>query len=81
MDSDELHAIDHLKRQRKLASGATGTMVMAWGGIDCKKAEHEIGRTETNKASILDMEGTGEQDFGNEAWFSTTITKTYSLNL
>ena len=28
MDSDELHAMDHFKTQRKLASGATGTMVM-----------------------------------------------------
>ena len=28
MDSGKLHAVDHFKVQRKLASGATGTMVM-----------------------------------------------------
>jgi len=28
MDSDKLHAIDRFKRQHKLASGATGEMVM-----------------------------------------------------
>ena len=28
MDSGKLHAMDHFKRQSKLASGATGTMVM-----------------------------------------------------
>ena len=27
-DSDELRAMDHFKTQRKLASGATGEMVM-----------------------------------------------------
>ena len=28
MDSDKLRAVDHFKRQHKLASGATGKMVM-----------------------------------------------------
>ena len=28
MDSNELHAMDHFKTQRKLASGATGEVVM-----------------------------------------------------
>ena len=28
MDSGKLHAVDHFKVQRKLASGATGKMVM-----------------------------------------------------
>ena len=51
------------------------------GGRDCQKADHGIGMTETKEASFLDREGTGQQDFGYEAWFSTTITKSYSLNL
>ena len=51
------------------------------GGKGCQRADHGIGITETNNASFLDREGKGERDFGNEAWYSTTITKTYSLNL
>ena len=46
------------------------------GGRDCKKADNGIGITATNEASFLGREGTGEYDFGNEAWFSKTITKT-----
>ena len=61
--------------------GDGAVLMIGGGGRDCQRADHGIGITETNKASFLDREGKGERDFGNEAWYTTIITKTYSLNL
>ena len=50
------------------------------GGIARRKPDHGIGITEADRASFV-VAKQFERDFGNEAWNSTRITRTYSLNL
>ena len=60
--------------------GDGAVLMIGGGGKDCRNADHGIGITEADRASFL-VAKQFERDFGNEAWNSTTITKTYSLNL
>ncbi|XP_044171176.1 uncharacterized protein LOC122955498 [Acropora millepora] len=60
--------------------GDGAVLLIGGGGRDCQNADHGIGITEADQASFLEGKQL-EHDFGNEAWNSTTITKTYSLNL
>ena len=50
------------------------------GGNDCQRADHRIGITEVDQASLLEWKQL-EHDFGNDASYSATITKTFSLIL
>ncbi|XP_015776540.1 PREDICTED: uncharacterized protein LOC107354562 [Acropora digitifera] len=61
-------------------NGDGAVLMIGGGGKDCQRADHGIGITEANQASFLEWKHL-EHDFGNEAWYSATITKTYSLNL
>ena len=61
--------------------GDGAVLMIGGGGRDCQRAGHGIGITETSKASFLDREGKGEEDFGNEARHGARITNTYSLNM
>ena len=60
--------------------GDSAVLMIGGGGKDCRNADHGIGITEADRASFL-VAKQFEHDFDNEAWNSTTITKTYSLNL
>ena len=58
-----------------------GAVLMIGGeGDRCQRAGHGIRITEANQASFLQVKKL-EHDFGNQAWYNTAITKTYSLNL
>ena len=60
--------------------GDGAVLLIGGGGRDYQNADHGIGKTEADQAFFLEGKQL-EHDFGNEAWNSTTITKTYSLNL
>ncbi|XP_044175569.1 uncharacterized protein LOC122958690 [Acropora millepora] len=55
-------------------------LMIGGGGIDCQNADHGIGITEANRASFS-VAKLVQHDFGNKAWSSSRITKSYSLNL
>ena len=55
-------------------------LMIGGGGIDCQNADRGIGITEANRASFS-VAKLVQHDFGNEAWSSSKITNTYSLNL
>ena len=58
-----------------------GAVLMIGGrGRDCHRADHGIGTTKAKRTFFLVAEHL-ERDFGNGAWYSAKITKTYSLNL
>ncbi|XP_067047500.1 uncharacterized protein [Acropora muricata] len=61
-------------------NGDGAVLMIGGGGKDCQRADHGIGITEANQAYFLEWKHL-EHDFGNEAWYSATITKTFSLNL
>ena len=61
-------------------NGDGAVLMIGGGGKDCQRADHGIAITEANQASFLEWKHL-EHDFGNEALYSATITKTYSLNL
>ena len=60
--------------------GDGAVLMIGGGGKDCGRADHGIGITEAKQASFL-VEKQLERDFGNGAWQSVRITKSYSLNL
>ena len=74
------------KTQHRLASGATGNgdravLMIGGGGKECQRADHGIGITETNKASLMGQKGQTKYDFGDNGRSGATYNKTYSLNL
>ena len=60
--------------------GDGAVLMIGGGGKSCQRADHGIGITEADQASFFSGRE-GEHDFGNEAWYRATTTKTYSLNL
>ncbi len=52
-------------------------MMIGGGGNECARADHGIGITEANEASLDN--GTGENDFGFDG--GSTQSQSYSLNL
>ena len=62
--------------------GSDGAVLMiGGGGKECQRADHEIGITETNKASLMGQKGQTKYDFGDNGRSGATYNKTYSLNL
>ena len=61
-------------------NGKGAVLMIGGGGTDYKNADHGIGITKAKQASFLTKKKL-ERDFGNGAWYSAKITKTYSLNL
>ena len=60
--------------------GDGAVLMIGGGGNDCQRADHRIGITEVDQASLLEWKQL-EHDFGNDASYSATITKTFSLIL
>ena len=60
--------------------GDGAVLMIGGGGKDCRNADHGIAITEADQASFLVAKRL-ERDFGNGVWYSTRITKNYSLNL
>ena len=57
-------------------------MMIGGGGRACRRADHGIGITETDAASLVEGGGGAtEYDFGYEAHTGTAPSQSYSLNL
>ena len=61
-------------------NGNGAVLMIGGGGTDCQNADHGIGITKAKQAFFV-AKKVLERDFGNGAWYSAKITKTYSLNL
>ena len=57
-------------------------MMIGGGGSSCDRADHGVGITETNAASLVEEGGSEtEYDFGYEANTGSAPSQSYSLNL
>jgi len=61
--------------------GDGSVMMIGGGGNACKRADHGIGITEKNEASLIEGDGGTEYDFGYNAQTESTPSQSYSLNL